>query len=223
MNKFTVFALVCVFGLGACQALSTPTNAASAVDIAGTVDSIAKTAIAQTLTAQPSPTTVPVQNTSTPPLAEAFATSAPINTDTPQANLTTTPATATNIPGITATVTPTIVLAGGSPTLTPTLGVLTYGTLPPANKPFVGITLVNKSKSQAYISLQVVTDQGYTIIEYPVQRTVSIKIPTGSYTYVAWVGGRQFTGYFDVSKNDEPIITLYRDKVTITEGSISYP
>ena len=133
MKKFTVFALVCALALGACQALPAPTNPAPVVDIAGTVNSIAQTAVAQTLTAQPSPTIAPVLDTSTPPIAAASATNVPItNTDTPpaiQANLTTTPATATSVP----TFTPPP--ASGSPTLTPTLGILTYGTLPPAIVP----------------------------------------------------------------------------------------
>jgi len=138
-------------------------------------------------------------------------------------NLTTTPATATSGPGdlITATFTPTAAL--GLPTLTPTLGVLTYGTLPPANRPYTQITLINKAKRQAYISLQVVTDQGYTIIEYPVKGTVKVKIPTGSYTYVVWVGGRQIVGYFNVSKGTEPTLTIFKDKVVIDKGSGSYP
>jgi hypothetical protein len=189
------------------------------------VNAIANTAVALTLTAQPSPTTAPVQDTATPPVVEASAT----NTDTPAAdtatpvpNLTTTPATATNGPApadTVSTATPTQV--PGGPTLTPTNGVLTYGTLPPSNRPYTRITLVNKSKSQVYVSLQVVTDQGYTIIEYPVKKTVTVKIPTGSYTYVVWVGGRQIVGYFKVSVSDEPTFTIYKDKVIIGAGS--YP
>jgi hypothetical protein len=223
MKKFTVFALVCVFALGACLPTPASPNSAPTADVAGTVNSISNTAIAQTLTAQPSPTTAPVQNTSTPPIAEISTTSAPAtDTGTPQPNLTTTPATATSgtlLPGITPTITqtgtPTVTVPSGSRTATPTLGVLTYGTLPPANNPYVGISLVNKSKRQAYISLQVVTDQGYTIIEHPVQGTVKIKIPTGSYTYVVWVGGRQLVGYFQVSKSDDLTITIYKDEIII--------
>jgi hypothetical protein len=188
------------------------------------VDSIANTAVALTQAAQPSPTTAPASDTPTPPVADASATPTVVaNTDTPQPNLTTTPATATSGPGdlITATFTPTAAL--GLPTLTPTLGVLTYGTLPPANRPYTQITLINKSKRQAYISLQVVTDQGYTIIEYPVKGTVKVRIPTGSYTYVVWVGGRQIVGYFNVSKGVEPTLTIFKDKVVIDKGLASYP
>jgi len=215
MNKFTVFALICAFTLGACSALQAPTNAAPVVDIAGTVNSIAQTAIAETLTAQPSPTATLVPDTATPPLAEpsATSTSVPINTDTPLPNLTTTLVTATE--GFVASATP-LVVGLGSPSLTPTLGVLTYGTLPPKIVPYTSITLVNKSHRQAYVSLQVVTEiGGPTIIEYPVKSTVKVKIPVGSYTYVAWVGGRQLVGYFHVSRNDEPTLTIYKDKIEI--------
>jgi len=224
MNKFTVLTLICAFLLGACLPAPVVTSSAPTVDIAGTVDSIAKTAVAMTETARPSPTTAPASDTPTPPVADASASPTTVaNTDTPVPNLTTTPATATSGPGdlITATFTPTAAL--GLPTLTPTLGVLTYGTLPPANRPYTQITLINKAKRQAYISLQVVTDQGYTIIEYPVKGTVKVKIPTGSYTYVVWVGGRQIVGYFNVSKGTEPTLTIFKDKVVIDKGSGSYP
>ena len=223
MNKFTVLVLVCAFTLGACLPANTSTTPAPTVDIAGTVDSIAKTAVALTQTAQPSPTTAPASDTPTPPIVEASATPTLVNTDTPQPNLTTTPSTATSGPGdlITATFTPTAAL--GLPTLTPTLGVLTYGTLPPLNRPYTYITLINKAKRQAYISLQVVTDQGYTIIDYPVKGTVKVKIPTGSYTYVVWVGGRQIVGYFNVSKGTEPTLSIFKDKVVIDKGFGSYP
>ncbi len=222
MKKFTVLVLVCAFVLSACLPAVTTPNSAPTVDIAGTVNAIANTAVAQTLTAQPSPTTTPVQITATATLVEPSATNPITNTDIPQANLTTTPATATSGPENQAlTATPTAAL--GALTLTPTLGVLTYGTLPPANRPYTNITIINKAQRQAYISLQVVTDQGYTIIEYPVKGIVKIKIPTGSYTYVVWVGGRQIVGYFNVSKNDEPTLLIYKDKVIINKNFSSYP
>jgi hypothetical protein len=224
MKKFTVFVLVCAFALSACLPAAAPVNSAPTVDIAGTVNAIANTAIALTQTAQPSPTATPVQITATPTLEEPSATSTTIpNTDTPQPNLTTTPATATSGAAVNPTATFTPTLVPGLPSLTPTLGVLTYGTLPPANRPYVYITLINKAQRQAYISLQVVTDQGYTIIEYPVKGTVKVKIPTGSYTYVLWVGGRQIVGYFNVSKHDEPTLLIYKDKVIINKNTSSYP
>ena len=226
MRKFTALALVCAVMIGACMPAPASINPTPVVDIAGTVNSIGQTAIVQTLTAQPSPTVTPVPDTATPLIADASSATptntAVANTDTPQPNLTTTPSTATSGPANSAaTSTPTLV--PGLPSLTPTLGVLTYGTLPPANRPYTNITLVNKAKRQAYVSLQVVTDQGYTIIEYPVKGSITVKIPAGSYTYVVWVGGVQIAGYFHVSQNDEPTLTIYKDKVTISNELISYP
>lgn len=92
---------------------------------------------------------------------------------------------------------------------------LSYGTLPP-NLPFGFITIINKAKADAYISLRCVTkDDFVTILEYPVEGTVNAKAPAGKYTYVAWVGGRQFTGSFSLSNDDDLTITLFKDKITI--------
>jgi len=224
MKKFTVLVVICVFVLSACLPAAAPANSAPTVDVAGTVNAIANIANTQTQAAQPTSTSTPVQVTATPTLVEPSATSTlvPTNTDTPQPNLTTTPATATSGP-VNPAATSTLTAIPGAPSLTPTLGVLTYGTLPPANSPYVFITLVNKAQRQAYISLQVVTDQGYTIIEHPVKGTIKVKIPTGSYTYVVWVGGRQIVGYFKISKHDEPTLLIYKDKVVVNKGTSSYP
>jgi len=223
MKKFTVFALICSVALGACQLSlpTSPTNPAPNVDTAGTVNAAMQTAHAQTLTAQPSPTAVPPTPTFTPVLAEASPTALPSITDTPVIDLTAAFATATSVPGTiaaTSTGTGTIFTAtpaAGQLTASPTNGILTYGTLPPENRPFTEITILNKSKAEAYISLQVVTDQGYTIIEYPVKKIVTVKIPTGEYTYVAWVGGRKFVGYFHTGQLEASVITIYKDKIVI--------
>jgi len=90
-----------------------------------------------------------------------------------------------------------------------------FGTLPP-NLPFGFVTLVNRAKADAYISLQCTTKDGYTtIIEYPVKGTIEIKAPAGKYFYVAWVGGRQMTGNFRLDTDGELTIRLFKDKVTI--------
>ena len=222
MKKFTVLALLCAFALGSCQAISFPTSPAPNVDSQGTVNALIQTANAQTLTAQPSPTTVPPTSTFTPVLAEASPTATfPVVTDTPVLDLTAALATASAVTatsgatptGLVATFTPTAVV--GQATASPTLGIRTYGTLPPLNRPFTQATIFNRSKAEAYISLQIETDQGYTIIEYPVVKMVRIKIPTGNYTYVVWVGGRQFVGFFHASQIDEPVITIFKDKIVI--------
>jgi hypothetical protein len=174
------------------------------------VNAIVQTANALTLTAQPSPTFTAFA-TETFTVTSVLPTFPPPNTDTATAPAASGPA------NLAATSTPTLV--SGQPTASATLGIRTYGTLPPQNRPYTTITLINKAKREAYISLQVVTDQGYTIIEYPVKSVVKVKIPVGYYTYVAWVGGRQFVGYFHVSKDQAPTIIMLKDKIEVRQSS----
>lgn len=90
-----------------------------------------------------------------------------------------------------------------------------YGTLPP-NLPFGQITLTNKAKADVYISLRCVTRDGHiTILEYPVKSSVNAKAPAGKYTYVAWVGGRQFTGAFSLSKGQDLTINIFKGNISI--------
>ena len=187
------------------------------VDNAGTADSMLKTAVAQTLA---------VLSTDTPVLAVSSATSSP--TSSPEI-----------LPSETATMTATLPAAdpalaaatgtfeaitstpgsatfpAGPATTTHTPAVLTYGTLPPA-VPFANVTLVNRAKTQAYISLQVVTEEGGpTIIEYPVHGRIKIQAPVGHYLYVAWIGGRKMVGEFRLHRDDDLEIFLYRDRVEV--------
>jgi hypothetical protein len=210
MMQKTVVVLSSIFVLllGACSQIPgfTPTpGTGPTVDSAATSDALFKTAVAQTLTAQPTLTSVPATPTAVIPVASAtlVATDTPPATATGVANLTTTPVTAS----------PTLVT--GQITAIWTLAVRTYGTLPPA-VPFSQVTLVNKAKTEAYISLQVTMPDGkYSIIEYPVEGSVKIQAPIGSYLYVAWVGGNKMVGNFKLHNNDDLSIILYKDKVVI--------
>jgi hypothetical protein len=214
MKKFIISLPLVLMALGACFPLPIPTSSAPTVDTQGTVDSIALTSVAQTLTAQPTLTPAPVIEipTDTPDALFLDVTLTPSSTPTP--DLTTTPATATDFPSV-LTFTPTTSFDSGQVTLTPTLGVLTYGTLPP-KVPFTSITLWNRSKAQAYISLQVTLPDGrYSILEYPVPGKFKIDAPLGSYLYVAWVGGRKMDGAFRLRSDDNLVITLYKDRVVV--------
>lgn len=189
------------------------------IDNAGTADAMLKTAIAQTLAVLPT-------NSPLPPVSSATSAA----TSNPGMPPTLTPdvaGTATQAAMSTAqfaatgtfevfTSTPfpeTFPL--GSPTTTHTPAVLTYGTLPPA-VPFAYITLVNRAKTKAYISLQVVTAQGGpTIMEYPVRGRIQIEAPVGQYLYVAWVGGRKMVGEFRLRHDSDLEILLYRDRIEI--------
>ena len=223
MKKTFILGLIVAFALGACVLPTIPTpntgstpNTGATADVAGTVDALLKTAVAQTLTAQPTITSAPATDT---PITFVEASPIPITTESPTAtltsiaDLTTTPATATSGPADAAF---TATLAAANPaTLIPTLTIRLYGTLPPA-VPSGDITLINKSKTEAYISLQVTSIDGrYAIIEYPVVGTISIKAPTGFYLYVAWVGGNKMVGNFRLRGNEDLSIILYKDKVVI--------
>ncbi|HXF84320.1 MAG TPA: hypothetical protein VNK49_02945 [Anaerolineales bacterium] len=199
--------------LTACLPLQFPMTASTpTLNSQATLDTIIQTGAAQTIqAAQPTPTPVPVTDT-LPPLQPILPTqSGETLTATLAPNLTTTPATATSGPTL-PTSTPT--LASGLPTPTWTLGVRTFGTLPPA-VPFTKVTLINKSKAEAYISLQNYSGESPIIIEYPVEKQVTIQAPLGRYIFVVWVGGRKLSGSFSLHRDQDLIITIYRDRVTL--------
>jgi len=222
MKKTGILGLIVALVLGGCVLPAIPTantgstpNAGPTVDVAGTVDSTLKTAVAQTLTAQPMVTPVPPTDTPTPVLESFVPVTVVASTFTPTlvTDLATSPATATSVP---AAATFTATLAASNPaTSIPTLTIRLWGTLPPA-VPSSDIVLINKSKTQAYISLQVTSPDGrYAVIEYPVVGRIEIKAPIGSYLYVAWVGGNKMVGNFKLHGNEELSITLYRDKIDV--------
>jgi hypothetical protein len=87
--------------------------------------------------------------------------------------------------------------------------------LPPA-VPSAEITLVNKSNTQAYISLQnYPKDKEVAILEYPVEKQIKVDAPLGYYLYVVWVGGRKIVGEFVLQGDDNLKITIYKDRVTV--------
>ena len=195
------------------------TGEAPQVNIQETAAAMAGTMAVQTIAALPTPTLVaPSKVVALSPTPTVSATVRPdisATTTMPTSSTTATvvTSTATTIPPNTPTQTPT--LNSGLATPTVTLHVRFYGTLPP-NLPYGFVTLSNKSKAEAYISLQCTTTDGYTtIMEYPVKGTFDVKVPAGRYRYVTWVGGKEMTGIFNLSKRQELIITLYKDKVSI--------
>lgn len=92
---------------------------------------------------------------------------------------------------------------------------LFYGTLPP-DLPYGTINFFNKSQVEVYISLRCVTRDGYvTILEYPVKKNFKASAPAGKYTYIAWVGGRQFDGSFSMDKDGFITITFFKNRITV--------
>ncbi|HLF74720.1 MAG TPA: hypothetical protein VI524_10260 [Anaerolineales bacterium] len=213
MNKAVVLASIAALVLGACSlTIPIPPTGADA-NVTGTSDTTLDTAVAQTLTAQPMPTSIPPTGTPTTFVESSPAgAGSPTATFTVTADLTNTPATAT---AGAADPTSTATLAAVAGTSIPTLTIRLYGTLPPA-VPFSNITLINKSKTEAYISLQVTSNDGrYAVLEYPVVGRVEVRAPLGSYLYVAWVGGNKMVGNFRLRGNEDLTMTLFRDTVVI--------
>lgn len=205
MKKIVLATLAVVF-LGACGLIPTSANPTPAVVIESPTS-----APTQTDTALPTETPALVTETFT-----STPEAAPLNptiTLPPADSLTTTPATATLVPAID---TATAVSFPSSATPSPTLGILTYGTLPPA-VPYNTVHLVNKAKAEAYISLQQ-QDGREAIIEYPVKGQIAVDIPTGQYIYVAWVGGKKMTGSFKINSFDTVYIFLFKDRIVVEKS-----
>lgn len=224
-----VISFILLLLLGACSQIQIPNLSSTSTPATGSTTDLFQTAVAQTLTALP--TVVAPASTDTATLVPTASPTAVIAaSDTPSAtftstapvtDLTTTPSTATGVPAtVSATLapanaTPTATLPAGQVTAIWTLAVRKYGTLPPL-VPFSQVTLINKAKTEAYISLHVDLPQGgNTVIEYPVQGTIKIDAPVGFYSYVAWVGGNKMVGNFRLRHDDDLSIVLYKDKVVI--------
>lgn len=100
-------------------------------------------------------------------------------------------------------------------TLPPEPEHLSYGTVP-FNAPKGKVTLANKANGAVYVSLQGTTPDGIHVInEYSVDGTILVKVPSGSYSYVASVGGVKFIGQFHLGSDGEVKITFYEKKVVV--------
>lgn len=92
---------------------------------------------------------------------------------------------------------------------------LSHGSVP-AGTPRGEIELINKAHGDVYVSLQGTTKDDYHVIyEYPVSDPVHTRIPSGWYTYVAWVGGLKFEGQFKLGVDGSRTITFYAGKVAV--------
>ena len=220
MKRTVVLALAAAFLLSACipgLPQLQPPDEAPVVDFQATEAVMAETHAAETLNALPTPTLEPATETPEPTTTNTEApadTQAATETLTPDPNITVTET--VTVFTSTATITGTLPTATQFvATATETLYPRFFGTLPPAI-PYGKVGLVNKSKVEVYISLQCTTVDGYkTIIEYPVAGRFKVSAPAGTYTYVAWVGGRDFQGAFGLGKGDEVEILIEKDKITV--------
>lgn len=225
MRKKLVLFIVLSFLFSAClPAFATETaNVPTAVSEAD-LQLTAAVFSQQTLNAIPSDTSVPtetpviVTETNTLPATETqnpvlLTLTATLGTGTVTAG---TPSTFSVIAGtLPFTGTPSATSNPLTPTSTIEPEPLFHGTLPPS-LPSGDITIINKAKANAYISLRCETKDGYvTYLEYPVERIVESRAPIGHYTYVAWVGGNKMTGSFSLTSEKDLIITLFKDRITI--------
>jgi LysM repeat protein len=86
----------------------------------------------------------------------------------------------------------------------------------PEGTPIVKVKLINASAAEVYVSLQGTTRDGLPVInETPVSGTTSVKVPAGWYVYVAWVGGKKYSGQFNMRAASDPTITFYINKVVV--------
>lgn len=214
--KRIVFAVVLLLIIGACLPSNLPVAIAQpTVDGSALTQANLQAAPTQTVTLPPTATLVPVTDTSTLPAESPTLVPSETAATSPTPNLTTTVVTATEFAVTPGQSTATLAVPGDG-TTTSTPSHLTYGTLPPQNHPFSQVTLINRARAEAYISLQVDTRNfGPTIIEYYVRNRVEIRAPVGYYLYVAWVGGNKMVGNFRLTQNDDLTITLYKDRVVI--------
>jgi hypothetical protein len=229
MKKIVILTIAILLFASSCLPAPATDVPLPAVDLEAT----AAVFVQQTLDALPTITTAP---TNTPVVINETATPIPSETPTVQIETGTpdqTLAAGTNVTPtgtlttLTTTVTATQATNAGTITttltFTPNAGASAtqtlhprfYGTLPPY-LPYNNIELVNKSKAEAYISLQVTTADGYTtIIEYPVGKSFVTQAPVGKYKYVAWVGGNKLMGSFVLNNSNDLRITIYKDRVEV--------
>jgi hypothetical protein len=220
MKKIIILTLAMGLLTSSCLPAPATDIPTSAVDLNATAAVFAQ----QTLEAIPSFTAVP---TNTPVVVAESPTIVPSDTSTVQAETVTltTTGTVTTPTGTLATAgaTFTVTATGSTATITPNVGGTAtqtlhprfYGTLPP-NLPYNGIELLNRSKVEAYISLQGTTIDGYTtILEYPVGGMFTIQAPVGKYKYVAWVGGNKIIGSFVLGRTNDVRVTIYKDRIEV--------
>jgi hypothetical protein len=125
--------------------------------------------------------------------------------------------TATGSPTVTASATATIGTVVGTPTFTPTPGVLLYGTVPPSI-PYGRVHLRNLTNRMVYVSFHCRLENGLTsYLEFPVYSKLTVSIPAGPCHYVAWVKGQQFIGDVRIKKQMEYTFIFKKRTISITQ------
>jgi LysM repeat protein len=90
-----------------------------------------------------------------------------------------------------------------------------YGSVLPGTQTG-GVKLINIANGQVYVSLQGTTNDGASVInEYPVEGTMKVNVPNGWYHYVAWVGGEEHSGQFQLHGGENLTMVFYPHKVVV--------
>jgi LysM repeat protein len=101
------------------------------------------------------------------------------------------------------------------PNTTEPLVERSYGTVPPGTATGK-VKLINSANAEVYVSLQGETNDGARVInEYPVSGSMTVKVPSGWYIYVAWVGGQKFSGQFKLDGDGGHTLTFYINQVIV--------
>ena len=232
MKKIVLIGLVLLFSLSACVPdflnSDLPDAPTESVDLAATVDIVAKTQVAQTFAVLNTPTME--EATAEPPAEEvpATATETILPSETPTLEATETASvtpdgtllaeTATETPDGTLIATATGTLEATATSIYPSpTSPISVGD-PPPSVPRYKIKIINHTKYRAYISLQGVTVGDYhPIIEYdfyPWERT-KFPIPEGRYTAVVYIGKDPLVAYFGIHSSNTITIIIKEDKIEI--------
>ncbi len=191
---FGLMLSACLPGLPAQESISQSSPPAATVDLNLTAAAMAGTMVAETIQSAPSLTPIPS-------------------------------ATYTAIPSLTAQEpdatpgTPAVTPPAGSATINTILStatqLLSLETLPPGTG-YAPLHLENKSNKPMDVTLYGTTRLGYeTVLDYNHLQSITVNAPQGYYSYVAYVGGVQFTGNFSLITNQKLSLTFYKDRVVI--------
>lgn len=94
----------------------------------------------------------------------------------------------------------------------------TYGTMPP-NLPSGKVTINNQIKSQASVSLQCTTKEGFfSEIDFSVggKSKVGAKSPAGSCVALIWVDGKRFSARFHLGTGGNVTVTVTNKSATVS-------
>ena len=124
-----------------------------------------------------------------------------------------------NVPSSSSSSSPSWFVVNSTTTTTSTttapLVERSYGSVLPGTQTG-SVKMTNIANGQVYVSLQGTTNDGASIIkEYPVEGTMKVNVPNGWYVFVAWVGGEEHSGQFQLHGGENLTMVFYPHKVVV--------